>query len=276
MAQRWQKVSRSRRRSHRLPLLVTLGIGLALAAAPSASAGGHHRLPLRPHGHKPFVPRTGDWEGVADGFPASFELKYKPGFAVFGLAPYEFGNLVTLEPSTCPVSSARYAESVIAQNSLSSLKPSGVFPLHSFGFSGKISGRRMAGLKTMIDFPAMEGQQGCQTTLDWVMHPAARQPVDDGIWTLKLSDGETQTFTVSADGRLATGLGFPVPSAQCSSQPQGGADLFIQASGMASLVDAPDGVNVSVNFASAKSATGQFGTGPCAVTLTASLTKSGP
>ena len=172
---------------------------------------------------------TGDWEGIAGGFPASFELSYVPSDAAYpGYAPYGYGNLVLLEPSTCPFERYSYAEETVGAGGSYPVHANGSLGLRSYGIFGGLTGTRTAKLSMRIDSPP------CRRTFVWRMHPAHRLAVYDGTWRLRFADRESQTFKVSAGGRLATGFGVPQAVSNCGG-PVGGFDLFVPANRVATL-----------------------------------------
>lgn len=236
---------------------------VAAARAPSrrASAGPHsvvsraRRLPISPHG-RPLVPATGDWEGTANGFPASFELVYRPAFRIFGRPPYGYVDLTTIEPASCPVSTSRYSEGVIGeQPDVTPLGSGGTFGLPLYHLLGRIRSATVAGLSTSFNSDPEHGSTACRGTLTWMMHPADRRRVDDGSWSLRFASGETGGIVVKAGGRLAVGFQFPLSLGQCGGA-FGGADLFIPASDEA-LFGEVGGPSVSLKFTSATAAVGQ-------------------
>ncbi len=199
-------------------------IAPALATARPAIRAGHHR----------FVPRTGDWEGTARGFPASFELLYKPGYAAYGpkYTSYGFEDVVTLLPATCPISSSRYSEGVIGDHFPTPVYAGGSLHLRSYGFPGGLSGSRSATLRTSYNFPRQGSTPGCKGRLVWHLRPAHRHPVSDGTWRLRFSEGSAETVAVHGQGRLVQGISFPPAFAQCAGL-FGGVDLFIKPGGRA-------------------------------------------
>jgi hypothetical protein len=244
-------------------------VGALLPALPGAAEA---RAPIRAHGHR-IVAVVGDWEGTANGFPASFALVYNPRLATHGRPPYGFQDMTLLEPGSCPVASARYTEAVIsARPALTPLAGGGRFPLESLGVSGIVTGSTSATLIAAYSFLAEPGAAaGCSGRLVWSMHPAHRRSVADGTWRVTFGDGETSTFAVGAGGRLATGISSPANAPGCNEQ-VGGADVFIGANGSAGFVE-PNGFSLSMAFART-TATGTLAVGShCEITFTASLNK---
>jgi hypothetical protein len=81
-----------------------LRVALQLAAI-AALAGGTAlaAIPIRPRHGRPFDPVTGDWEAIANGFPASFALVYDPrNERKYGWPPYDLEDLAYVLPDTCP------------------------------------------------------------------------------------------------------------------------------------------------------------------------------
>jgi hypothetical protein len=251
------------------PTYLRLALVMAALGAFATTAAG--RTPIVARGHR-FVPAVGDWEGTANGFPASFALVYNTRAANRGRSPYAFQDMTLLEPASCPAASFRYTDAVIsARPALTPLGAGGRFPLASFAVTGSLTGAASATLKGSYSVPSEPGAEGCSGTLVWRMRPVRRRAVADGTWTLRYSDGEKKTLTVSAGGRLATGVASPANAPGCDEQ-AGGADLFIGASGAASFAE-PNGFSVSLTFA-ATTATGTLSVGSrCTATLSGSLIK---
>jgi hypothetical protein len=253
-------------------ILVRLALFIVAAFVPTLPAAAEARAPIVAHGHR-IVPVVGDWEGTANGFPASFALVYNPRLAKHGRSAYGFQDMTLLEPGTCPVASFRYTEAVIsARPALTPLAGVGRFPLENLGVSGAVTGSTSATLIAAYSFLAEPGASaGCSGRLVWSMHPVHRRSVADGTWRVTFGDGETSTFAVGAGGRLAVGISSPANAPGCNEQ-FGGADAFIGANGSAGFVE-PNGFSLSMAFATT-TATGTVAVGShCEVTFTASLSK---
>ena len=242
-----------------------IGLGLAVAGAPSAAA-----MPAGPavaprHG-APFVPAQGDWEGTVNGFAASFELTYDPAMPQrAGLPLYGVRNLVMLRPSACPASPTRYAESIVTGQVPVPLGRYGSLNLGRFRLGGGLTGADEA---TLI---GSYGPGGCHGTLRWRMHPAGRRAVDDGTWTVRYSDGENDRFTVQVGGRLATGVSLPRSVAGCNGL-EGSLDMFIGPQGNAAV--SQSGVRLGLRF-SGEQATGTVTAQGCRGTIGLSATRAG-
>jgi hypothetical protein len=208
-------------------------------------------------GQSPFVPVIGDWEGSVDGFPASFELVYEPTYAYYGRPPYGFEDLTTIEPDSCPIAANRYSVSVVGQNDATPLGVGGSFPLAGEGITGAMLGASSATLSSTFDTGTGRGGASCAGTLTTAMHPANRRTVDDGAWTLRFADGESQTFTVSAGGRAAIGIDFPAALGRCGG-PSGNLNLFIGATGTASLRGPRGAFALRLSFTGANRASGRI------------------
>ena len=224
--------------------------------------------------HRLFVPVTGDWEGTANGFPASFQLSYKPSNAGYGshYTLYDFADVTLIEPDTCPISPTRYLEDEIGDHFPTPVYAGGSLHLRTDGVPGGLTGARTALLSAAYNFPATSSTPACVGTLRWQLHPAHRRPVSDGTWALHFSDGSSENFTVDGQGRLAKGITFPRGFASCSSN-FGGVDLFIGPDGVASFPDPT--LHVTLNFI-ANAASGQMnepGVAGCTIGMTASLVK---
>lgn len=233
-------------------LLCSLG-ALASAHAHAVSASD---APITAPGHSPFVPKLGDWEGTVGGYPASFELASEPSYLAFGLPPYGYQNLTTVMPDSCPTASDRYAVGVIGEHDVTPLGVGGSFPLARDGITGAISGPSSAALSRRFDTSGGSAKPGCRGALTWAMHPAVREPVDDGAWALRFVGGETQPFSVSGGGRLALGVVFPASLGRCGG-PQGDVNLFIGPGGAASVKRPHGALTLRLGFTSATTATGQ-------------------
>jgi hypothetical protein len=245
-----------------------------IAAQPTTTAP---RAPIVSSGHRPFVPRLGDWEGAVEGYPASFELVYQPGNLAFHLPPYGFADMATIMPASCPPTPNRYVESVIGEHELTPLGPGGSFPLASDGITGGLRGSESASLSRKFDTGREGSARGCRGTLTWVMHPASRRTVQDGSWTLRFGDGESEPFTVLAGGRLASGIAFPSVLAHCGG-PFGNVNLFVSPSGAAAVREQAGQFAMSLRFTGADAASGQLRAskrcGAFHLAMTASLAKA--
>jgi hypothetical protein len=214
------------------------------------------------HG-RPFIPVQGDWEGMANGFAASFNLVLD---AVHqqraGVPQYGIQDLVMLRPLACPPDPAHYGESILGGRLPSVLADHGSLGLSRFGLQGRLTGKRSAILQARYSL------HSCHGTLAWHMHPAVRRTVANGTWTLHYSGGEHSTFHVQAGGRLATAIRLPDAIATCNGL-EGTLDLFIGTRGGVSITQA--GVTLRLRFSNAAakgtlSATGCRG--PLRVTAT--------
>jgi hypothetical protein len=228
-----------------------LGLGMALGlggAVGFASAGQGHTLrhtsqasgnlpSISPAHGKRFVPALGDWEGTANGFPASFRLSY--GRDSRGNLSYGLDTLVALRPAGCPVSSSRYAEDVISSTRVNPLGRAGSLGLSRFGFGGAMRAARTATLSTRYRLGS------CSGTLNWHMHPATRTPVQDGLWHLHYPGGESSSFRVQAGGRLASQIDVAPALKRCNGV-SGQYDLFIGPNGRAGT--SQRGLRASIRF----------------------------
>jgi hypothetical protein len=231
----------------RLALVIVTGLGM-LALAPTAAA--HPRRPaIRAHGHR-FVPVTGDWEGTADGYPASFELSYAPFYSI----PYGLDDLVRMAPGSCPAGVYPSASPVIDGGGLADLDPGGSLGAGRYNVHGGLTGARTATLWSKISY-AGPVPPACVRRLTFRMHPARRMKVDDGTWSLRFTGGETQTLSVTAGGRLADPVAippstdvcypdYPVPPAELGDAFQ----LFIGPSGVAAAQFGYYGVTTTISF----------------------------
>ncbi|MHB8659758.1 MAG: hypothetical protein ACYC91_17785 [Solirubrobacteraceae bacterium] len=143
--------------------------------------------------------------------------------------------------------------------------------------AGSISGVRTGKASVGFQSGSSPGDSGCKGRLTWRMHPATRRKVQDGKWRLGFADRESETFTVSDGGRLATGIGFPRELSSCGEF--GGVDLFIGPGGTAQYPKG-SGLDVVLRF-SARSASGSITVPPGNCTkvnfaMTASLLKGSP
>ncbi|MGA2321976.1 MAG: hypothetical protein ABSG95_14780 [Solirubrobacteraceae bacterium] len=266
--------------------LATVALGCP-ALAPALAQRGPMvpvRVPITPRHGRPFLPAIGDWEGTFAGYSASFELTYEPQYVSFRRPPYGYEDLTLLKPAVdpqepgCPFAPRSASWDVIAQNEPAPLGVGGSFPLAGFRVSGGIEGPDSASISTREEFPGRKSA-ACVRTLRWTMHPAQRRTVDDGSWMLRFSDGETEQFSVSDGGRLATGIGYPAALGKCGG-PIGSVDLFVGASGIASFHEPRERLAVSLNF-SAEAAGGQIiasaaRCGARRLAMSASLTERAP
>jgi hypothetical protein len=215
-----------------LPVAVAvLGSTLVLAGAGQGQSVARAR-PDAPRptvssksGHR-FAPALGDWEGTANGFPASFRLRF--GGAPSGGRTYGLDELVALSPVGCPVSSSHYAEHVLSSRLVNPLGRSGSLGLSKFGFGGDLFGARSATLSRRYRTGS------CSGTLTWHMRPAVRRPVQDGLWQMRDAAGHSSVFRVQAAGRLATRIEIPAAVTRCSGV-SGRLDLFIGPGGLATI-----------------------------------------
>jgi hypothetical protein len=191
----------------RLALVIVAGVGM-LALAPTAAA--HPRRPaIRVHGHR-FVPVTGDWEGTADGYPASFELSYAPFYSI----PYGLNDLVRMAPTSCPAGVLPPVSPVIDGGGLASLDPGGSLGADRYNVHGGLTGARTATLWSKITY-AGTVPPTCVRRLTFRMHPARRTKVDDGTWSLRYTGGGAQKLSVTGGGRLASPLAIPPSTDVC-------------------------------------------------------------
>jgi hypothetical protein len=233
-----------RARVSTIACLASLG-ALALVASPALSA---QAPTINPGQGKPFVPTLGDWEGTANGFPASFSLVHTNRGGVRG---YGINDVVALRPNGCPTASYRYSEAVIQSKLGAPLGSGGSLGLSRFGFGGNFVGARSA---------TMSGRYrsgSCSGKLSWNMHPAKRTLVQAGAWRVRFADGESGSFNVLASGRLASSIEVPSALTSCDGV-TGAVDLFIGTSGLAK-VSQPN-VHASIQFGR-RSATGVFNAG---------------
>ncbi len=253
--------------------------------ATSAKSNAHKRgrLPIFPRHGRPFVPAVGDWEGIAGGLAASFELAYEPSYAVFG-TPHGYQDLITFglafspSPTGCPLSSSATGAGVIGEGDITPLGRGGVFPLAKLDVSGGVRSPTEATLTERLVWPSAPEYAACPKSWSWKLRPASRRAVRDGIWTVRLQNAETQTVEVKAGGRVIEGLAFPSAVGACQG-PLGGADMFIAADGIASYSEPAGQVGISLDFSSFDAASGQFsfaaaGCGTVTIAMTASLTKA--
>jgi hypothetical protein len=249
-----------------LAALAALGAGVfaavPMSAASTSPSGTTSTAPvaqvvtpkpsIRPHKGKSFIPALGDWEGTANGFPASFDLRYDPKLPHRRAVPqYGIAQLVTLRPSSCPVTRSRYRETLVTGKIPIEIGPYGSLGLSRFGFGGSFTKRVAATLS------ARYRSGSCSGTQTWNMRPAMRAQVDDGAWRMQFRDGESDGFNVQAGGRLATSIKLPQALTACNGI-EGNVDLFIAANGRAQL--SQRNLHVSMRF-SRKTASGQLDTG---------------
>jgi hypothetical protein len=222
------------------------------AAHASATSPPAAKTPIKPVHGAPFVPKLGDWEGRANGFPVSFELLSVPRFKTkLGLLPYGFTNMVVLEPNGCPPNPGDYSEDAVTGGQPATLGRHGGFVLTRFGFDGGLAGTRSALLAKSY---RLSSGGRCSGRLVWHLHPANRAAVPDGRWKAHFSDGESSAFTVLAGGRLATKIALPHALARCGG-PVGALDVFIGARGNAAFTQSK--LQLGVHFSGA-SATGKL------------------
>jgi len=233
-----------------------------------ARAGGQPRAAAaaRP------APDLGDWEGIADGFPASFAIGRAPAYP--GDLPYGFRDLVLVEPSTCPYVPSQAGESQVGfGGGVFPLRADGSFGLGGRGVNGGVTGARTASLWVREFFPPAEKK--CDGRLTWRFHPAHRLPVNDGSWVMRISNGTTQSFQVNAGGRYASGIAYS------SCVGAGDLGLFIPADGKARFDDGSE--QLRLNFFKGR-ATGTISfpganksaSCPALMTVSASVRKRAP
>ncbi len=259
------------RRTKRAAGLLACVLSAAVALAPTMAAA---RPAIVSHHHR-FVPATGDWEGTANGFPASFGVAYKPAYRVYGprVTQYGFEDLALLEPSGCPINPANTFETIVGNHTLTPVYAGGSLHLASSGIHGGLTSARTAKIWIRFRLPPSASNSGCSTVLTWHMHPAQRRRVPDGTWQLRFSDGETESFTVDGGGRVATGIAFPMGFG-CEF---GAVDMFIGPDGHANVPTA--GGQVDLRFAGASASgtmTGTSGAGGCSLGMTATLSGHAP
>ncbi len=231
--------------------VVALTLVGGVLTAPECSAADPALPVIQPLSGKSFIPTVGDWEGTADGFPASFELRYDPALrGQPGIPRYGLSQIVIFLPSACPVNASRYRETFIEGNP-DQLGAHGSLALAEFGISGRFGAAKAATMASRFALPA------CRGTLTWHMVPAARRRVDDGTWTARFTGGERERFTVEDGGRVAVGLALPRLLASCNGA-SGGVNLFIGASGVSRYSSAV--VRLKLTF-SGRAATGTLDSG---------------
>lgn len=231
---------------------------------------------------KTFKPRVGDWDGTADGFPASFQLLQEPSYpSRYARPPYGFEDVVLYKPDACPLNP--YASfQTTEQPGVTPVDSDGSLGLASDGIFGGLTGTRSALLSSAFTIPGVPGAPGCKGTLRWHMHPATRRAVNDGVWTLDVPGALSSTFTVSAGGRLADNLALPGAIAGACGGASGGVDLFVAPNGVARWTDPQQpGLRVTLTFTGRRSAGGQVTltpvapcTPPVVVTMTASWSRA--
>lgn len=243
--------------------------------------GTHHRSGPAVVVGKTFKPRLGDWDGTADGFPASFELLREPSYPrLYKRPPYGFKDVVLFKPSSCPVNPHASFQTT-EQAGVTPIATDGSFGLVSDGIPGGLTAARTTVLSSGFNIPTVPGSPGCKGTLRWHLHPVARRAVSDGVWALHFADGESSTFTVSDEGRLANNLILPTTISGACGGASGAVDLFVAPSGVASWSDPQQpGLKISLTFTGRKSASGHISvaasamcTSPVDVTMIASLSK---
>ena len=197
-------------------------------ASRSTSAPGPATPLIRPRTGHAFRPKLGDWEGTVDGFPASFQLSYDRSLPQHaGVPQYGLSHIVMLRPAGCPPNADHYAETIIDGQTPGEIGGFGTLALTRFGIDGSFTGARTATFST-----GYATSSSCTGHLIWHMRPAVRHTVDDGAWSARFRDGETERFAVMAGGRLATGFTLPRLMTACNGL-SGGLDVFIGASGTA-------------------------------------------
>ncbi len=229
-------------------------VALALIlGAPAAAPGGHSATALR----------TGDWEGVAQGFHASFELIHNSSNAAYGAQPYGVYNLVMTTPNSCPTDTGQLFVTTQGSRKYQILVgPSGAFPWHQHQPAiGWITGASSA--RAHSAYSVQVGHKRCRGTLHYKFHPTRRRPVRDGNWRLSFSDGEHQSVSVMSGGRF-TSVSFPNVRPSCpggSGGPTfGGIEAFIPADGRVdqTVHINPGTVTLRWRFTNAHSGHGSF------------------
>lgn len=207
--------------------------------------------------------RTGDWEAVAKGFHASFELVHNPMNAEYGAQSYGMYNLVLTSPFSCPLDPGQMFISTEGSRKYQILiGPNGAFPWHQRQKAiGWITGPKTG--RAHAVYRVREGSHSCRGTLRFKFSPAHRRPVDDGNWKLSLSDGEHQDAGVMAGGRF-TSVSLPNVAASCPSGSggggSGGMEVFIPADGRVdqTLHFNPGAITLHWRFTSARAGHGSF------------------
>jgi hypothetical protein len=221
-----------------------------------AQAGGGDVL--HPPRGRPFAPRAGDWEGVAHGFHASFQLVVNPHNHIYGAAGYGIYDLTTSEPTGCP---ARPGQFVIAAAGTARFQlvvsRDGTFPYHQGRQLGALTGASSATLSA-------KSGASCLRRLVWNLHPVRRLPIADGRWRITFADGERQRQEVTDGGRV-TSIGLPRVASICPSGPgpsaRGGVTVFIPANGRVDQTLHESGgarLRVAWNFTSRSAGSGRF------------------
>ena len=219
----WTPRGAARARAATLAGLASLGV-LAMVISPALS--GASALPLiHPRHGQPFTPALGDWEGTADGFPASFSVVLVRRAGVPG---YAIGDVVLLRPHSCPTASDSYSVTPIQPSRPTPVGGHGGLGLTDFALGGSFTA---AGSATLS---ARASDGSCSRTLTWHMHPRRRPAVADGTWRLRFNDGESSTFRVLGGGRAVAPIRLPAALARCNGV-SGTVDLFIGASGLATI-----------------------------------------
>jgi hypothetical protein len=256
-------VSAGRRRRVLLAAALATGasgtLGLTLAGAQSAQT-------LDPSGRPPFVPSAGDWEGHVGALHASFTLVPATSDAVgAGASAYAVADLVIQVPSGCPVStsSARDASFLVFPDTPAlAIAPDGTFPFAATPLRGWLSAAGRA--VTLAPFGKGRKNPHCTGTLRFSMAPAQRQTVDDGTWMVTGAADAGATFTVTAAGRVVSGLPIAAAVPACpdgSGTPfTGMATMFVKAGGKAAeSLTGPNGkLHIALAFSGADSVQGSF------------------
>ena len=187
-----------------------------------------------------------------DGFPASFELVYEPGFVVYHRPPYGYEDLTTIDPASCPLAANQLLRERGGQRrrdpARASAAPFRSPPRASAGGSSARAARRCRAAST----PAGAAGTGLQRHADadaCTRRNAARWTTEP--WTLRFADGETETLRPCrpAEG-VATGIEFPRALGRCGG-PYGNLNLFISAQREASLKGAGGAYTLSLGFTGA-------------------------
>ncbi len=234
----------------RVTLVLAVGAaGTGLAPLTPAAAAHTRRPAIRVHGHR-FIPVTGDWEGIADGYPASFELSYAPFYSI----PYGLDNLVRMAPPTCPAGVFPPTSPVIDAGGLAELDPGGSLGTGQYNVHGGLTGARTATLWSKITYKGT-APASCVRRLTFRMHPARRTKVDDGTWAVRYTGQAAQKLSVTAGGRLADPLAIPPSTDTCYPHyltPPGelgdALQLFIDPSGLATSHFGYWGITATIGF----------------------------
>jgi hypothetical protein len=224
------------------------GVAAAAAPAPTAHTPAAPAPPIQPQQGRPFTPTQGNWEGMAGGLGASFQLGFDPGSGRYVLT-----RLVLLRPNACPTDPARYSEFFLQAPARVPLGPSGSLRFGAAGVHTALTGTGAATLTSTYRIGS------CTGTLTWHMRPARRVAVQDGAWTVRFGGGPSARFSVGSGGRLARAIPLPSPPSGCSGL-RGAVDLFISASGRATF--SQSGVTLSMRFAR-RTATGTLRVAGC-------------